>query len=121
MSETTDTYVARILGYLGTRDPIEVMESTPPALAGLTKGLDAAKLQQRPGPKKWSIQEILAHLADTETVLSLRLRKIRETDGVGMQGYDQVKWTELGRCVSAPVTESLDRLRSLLFAYEGVH
>jgi hypothetical protein len=113
MPEPTETYVARILGYLGSRDPIEVMESTPPALASLTTGLDTAALTKRPAPNKWSIQEILAHLADAETVLSFRARKILENDGVEIQAYNEAKWAEIGRYASAPVAESLDRIRSL--------
>jgi DinB superfamily len=113
MSESTEAYVARILGYLGSRDPIEVMESTPAALAKLTQGLDPAGLQKRPAPSKWSVQEILAHLADTEIVLSFRVRRILETDGVELQAYDQDKWADLGRYINVPATESLDRLRSL--------
>jgi hypothetical protein len=113
MSESTEAYVARILGYVGDRDPIEVMESTPAALANLAHGLDSARLQKRPAAGKWSIQEILAHLADTEIVLSFRVRKILESDGVEVQAYDQDKWADLGRYVNVPATESLDRIRSL--------
>jgi len=113
MPETTEAYVARILGYLGNRDPIEVMESTPGTLARLAQGLDPAALQKRPAPNKWSVQEILAHLADTEIVLSFRVRKVLEHDGVELQAYDQDTWADLGRYVNVPATESLDRLRSL--------
>ncbi len=89
------------------------MESTPAALAKLAQGLESARLQKRPAPDKWSIQEILAHLADTEIVLSFRVRKILENDGIELQAYDQDKWADLGRYVNVPATESLDRIRSL--------
>ena len=112
MSETVQEYVARILGYLNGRDPIEVLESTPAALERFVSTADAATLAKQPAPGKWSIQEILAHLADVEIVLGYRVRRILETDGVAIDAYDQNRWAAIGRYAEVPVNESLDRLRS---------
>jgi hypothetical protein len=111
--ETPQEYIVRILGYLDGRDPIDILESTPAALAALVHGTDAATIAKQPAPGKWSIQEILAHLADTEMVMGYRLRRILETDGVAIEAFDQNKWAAIGRYADVPVTESLDRLRSL--------
>jgi DinB superfamily len=43
-----------------------VLASTPEKLQRELQGLSARELKQRPAPDKWSIQEILAHLADVE-------------------------------------------------------
>ena len=112
MSETVQEYVARILGYLDGRDPIEVLEATPAGIAGLVGGVNAAALARQPAPGKWSIQEILAHLADVEIVLGYRVRRILETDGAAIDAYDQNRWAAIGRYAVVPVSESLDRLRS---------
>jgi hypothetical protein len=112
VSETVQEYVIRILGYLDGRDPIEVLESTPAALEGFVSTVDAATLAKQPAPGKWSIQEILAHLADVEIVLGYRVRRILETDGAAIDAYDQNRWAAIGRYAEVPVKESLDRLRS---------
>ena len=47
------------------------------------------KLEQRPSPKKWSVRDILCHLADTETAFAFRLRQtVAEAHHI-IQPYDQ--------------------------------
>jgi uncharacterized damage-inducible protein DinB len=113
MRETPQQYIVRILGYLDGRDPIEVLESTPAALAGFVSAVDTRTLAKQPAPGKWSIQEILAHLADTEIVMGYRMRRILETNGVAIDAFDQNRWAEIGRYAEVPASESLDRVRSL--------
>lgn len=135
MSETVQEYVARILGYLDGHDPIEVLEATPAALVACVSAIDAPTLAKQPAPGKWSIREILAHLADVEIVLGYRVRRILATDGVAIEAYDQNRWAAIGHYAEVPVSESLDRLgsprranvrllRSLTpaqFAHTGIH
>ncbi len=94
MQETAQQYIQRILGFVEGKDPLEVQRSTPEKLAKAIQGLDKAKLQQRPAPEKWSISEILAHLADTELVGGWRLRQVIGKNGVEIQAYDQEVWAE---------------------------
>ena len=47
---------------------MKVQGATAKKLERLIKGVPAAKLRKRPAPGKWSVAEILAHLADTEIV-----------------------------------------------------
>ncbi|MGH9779267.1 MAG: DinB family protein, partial [Candidatus Acidiferrales bacterium] len=61
-------YIARMKGYIGGRDPVKMMAAHPARLERGVRGLSKAQLTRRPRPGKWSIQEILAHLADTELV-----------------------------------------------------
>ena len=43
---------------------------------------------------KWSVVEILAHLADTELVAGFRLRLILGENGITIQAFDQNIWAE---------------------------
>jgi hypothetical protein len=111
MSETAAEYTTRILGYLGNGDALATLEATPGILTRLVASLDDAKLARRPAPTKWSIQEILAHLADVELVMGYRIRRILASDGVSIEAYDQNRWAEIGRYDRVPTAESLDRIR----------
>lgn len=62
------------MGYLGERDPMEVQRSTPAGLHRLIEGRTRRALGRRPAPGKWSVIEILAHLADAELAMGFRLR-----------------------------------------------
>jgi hypothetical protein len=49
-------------------------------------------LRKRPAPGKWSIAEIVAHIADTELVGGYRIRAILGAPGTPIQGFDQDAW-----------------------------
>lgn len=60
--------------------------------AEVAKNLDAfpeAALVLRPIPGKWTAREIVHHLADSETVSGIRLKRLLAEDQPLIQGYDQ--------------------------------
>ncbi len=92
MPETAQQYTQRLLGYLAGKPALRIQQSTPKRLALLTNRVDRKKLTQRPAPDKWSVAEILAHLADSELVIGWRLRLILASNGASIQPYDQDVW-----------------------------
>ncbi len=94
MKETPQEYTARILSYLDGRTPVELLASSPRKIAALVKGATKKSMGKRPQPDKWSVTEILAHLADVELVQGFRMRLILGSDGVAIQGFDQDAWAE---------------------------
>lgn len=57
-------------------------------------GLPAAELARQYGPGKWTVREILHHLADAETILYDRIRRvIAEPKGV-IWAFDQDLWRQ---------------------------
>jgi uncharacterized damage-inducible protein DinB len=92
MPETPQQYIARIFGYIEGKNPLRVQQSTPQVLARAIKGLDKKRLSKRPAAGKWSIAEILAHLADTELVAGWRMRLILGQNGATIQAFDQDVW-----------------------------
>lgn len=94
MQETPQQYTQRILGLLSGEEPLDVQRETANNLAKLIKPLNKKQLSQRPAPGKWSITEILAHLADGEIVLSWRMRLVICQSGAAMQASDQDVWSQ---------------------------
>src|SRR5258708_36475301 len=92
MPETTQEYIQRILGYIEGEDALKVQGATVSKLARLIRGLTPKQLKWQPEPGKWSIAEILAHLADTEIVASWRMRSVLGENGTTIQAYDQNAW-----------------------------
>jgi hypothetical protein len=69
------------------------MQAAAPAkLAKLLKGISPARSRKRPAPGKWSIMEIVAHLADAELVGGYRIRAILGAPGCQVIGFDQDVW-----------------------------
>ena len=96
MSETPQQYTQRMLENTQGQDPIKLQSATARKLDRLIKGVPTAKLRKRPAPDKWSVAEILAHLADAEIVLGWRIRSILGSPGTPIQAFDQNSWVTAG-------------------------
>jgi uncharacterized damage-inducible protein DinB len=94
MQETPQQYIERMLGYVEGKDPLEVQRSTPRKLANIVRRLGSRDLLRQPTPGKWSVAEILAHLADSELVGGWRIRLILGQNGVPLQPFDQDVWAK---------------------------
>ena len=92
MQETAEQYINRILGYVEGRDAVKVQRATAERLKKSIKGLTPTQLRWRPEPAKWSIAEIMAHLADTEIVAGWRMRSVIGENGITIQPFDQDAW-----------------------------
>ncbi|HEV8485452.1 MAG TPA: DinB family protein [Blastocatellia bacterium] len=84
MAETFEAYRNRVLSYLGDEDPIGVQQSTPSQLEHRLRDVAPEELIRRPAPEKWSIAEIVAHLADAELAMAWRLAKHAGKSGSGL-------------------------------------
>jgi DinB family protein len=92
MQETPKQYTKRILGYVEGQKPLHVQQATAKKLERLVARLTRQQLRQRPAPGKWSIGEILAHLAEAELVGGYRIRMILGANGTPIQAFDQNVW-----------------------------
>lgn len=50
--------------------------------------------QWKPAPDKWSIHEVLIHIADSEVNSYVRCRRFIAEPGSGVYGYDENKWAK---------------------------
>ena len=111
--ETQADYKARVVSYQAGHDPLHLQAAAAARLAALVAGVSAADLARRPKPDKWSIQEIVAHLADDELVGAYRIRLILSASGTPIQAFDQAVWARTGRYATRDVEESLLLFRLL--------
>ncbi len=113
MQETPQQYTARMMSLIGDKDPIKVQQATAKKMAATIKGLDKKKLNKRPAPGKWAINEILAHLADAEVVGSWRMRIILSQNGAPIHAFDQDTWAAIFNYQKADAKQSLETFRVL--------
>jgi hypothetical protein len=92
VTETAQQYTQRIIAHTQGQDALKLQAATSKKLERLIKGISPAKLRKRPASDKWSVGEILAHLADTEIVVGWRMRSILGAPGGEVQAYDQNAW-----------------------------
>jgi hypothetical protein len=113
MQETPQQYTARILNHSSGQHPLRVQAATAKILERLIKGVPAAKLRKRPAPGKWSVSEILAHLADAEVAGGWRYRLILGSPGTPVSAFDQDSWVTALHYDKRDPRKSLEQFRVL--------
>lgn len=78
--------------FLGSREALAVIAATPAQLSELLDSTGDERASQSPAPGKWSIREILCHLADCEIVFAFRLRQTLAEPHHVIQPFDQDVW-----------------------------
>jgi hypothetical protein len=84
-------------------------------LASSTIGAAGPELDFKPGEGKWSVRQIVCHLADSEAVGVMRLRQIAGEDHPTLQSFNGEEWAEkldYHRRKLSQVIETFRRLRT---------
>lgn len=111
MQETPQQYTRRILGYQRGKSAMAILTSSPRKLETLILGVSRKKLRTRPERGRWSVGEILAHLADTELVIGFRMRLVLGSNKVPIQAFDQDMWADLSQYARHDPRLSLEAYR----------
>jgi len=91
------SYVRALLDLLGDRQPLDVLPELMPWLAARLRGVPEQALRRPEAQGKWSVTQVVQHLADSELVFGFRSRMILSEDRPALQGYDQDRWALLFR------------------------
>jgi hypothetical protein len=99
--------------FLEGNHPLKLMTATPKRLNALVKGLTPAQLKKRVYKDKWSIHEILQHLADCEVMFTSRCRLIAFEDHPHLAPFDQERWANAKAREKESAADALDRFAAL--------
>ena len=113
MPETVQQYTQRIMSHSEGREPLRLQQAAPRKLAALIKGKTAKQLMKRAAPDKWSVAEIMAHLADAELAIAWRLRQVLANNAIPLQAYDQDLWAKTFNYAKRDPRVSLASYRTL--------
>ncbi len=108
-----DAYRKKLLGLLGDRDPITVMSQTVDVLAKIVQQNTPKIMRTRPFPGKWTPNEIIGHLTDSEWVYGYRIRLILCEDEPTILGMDQDLWVEGQRHNERDPKELVEMFRAM--------
>ena len=102
-----------VLGLLEGREPLDVLRTTPSVLKRALEQLGPTAVRIPEAPGKWSVNEVLQHLADSELVFGWRIRLVLAHDRPTITGYDQDRWAERLRYANGDPHEALERFSVL--------
>jgi len=75
------------------RDAIDVMEKQRVAIEALRR-LSSEQAAYRYAPGKWSVRQVVGHLADVELIFTYRLLRIARGDATPLPGFDENAFVE---------------------------
>jgi DinB superfamily len=100
---------------------LPVLEQTPIIIEKIVWAASEEQMRWKPAMDRWSISEVLAHLAETEVIVFReRIRAMMEQKNPPMEGYDQNASYAAGNYSAGTARENLKRFcherdRSLSF------
>jgi DinB superfamily len=113
MAETPQQYKQRMLANVARQNPSRVRAASAGKLSRLIRGAAPQRLRRRPAPEKWSVVEILAHLADVELAVGYRIRAILGSPGTAIAAFDQDAWAAQMRYGKRNAKQALAAFRAL--------
>ncbi len=112
----TPDYTRALLELLGDQDPTRVQEELLERLERAIGGIGEAQMRLAERPGKWSILEVIQHLADSEVVYGYRIRAILTEETPDLAAYDQDDWATTLEYNAGSPSEALDQLRAMRWA-----
>jgi hypothetical protein len=106
-------YREKIFKMLGERDPLEVMAQTASKLAEIVREHSPSVLRSRPLKGKWTPNEVIGHLVDSEWTYGYRLRLILSEDNPTILGTNQDSWVARLRHNEREPSELVENFRTL--------
>ena len=88
-------------------DLIRRYEEGPRRLKAALAQVPAEAMKWRPGEGKWSVHEVVCHLADSESNAALRIRYLTAEEKPLIVGYDQARWARVFDYHSHPLEPAL--------------
>lgn len=87
--EEYGTYYDRYISLVPEGDVAELLKSQYIEIEDLLASLPEERGSFRYAPGKWSLKEVVGHMADTERVMAYRLLRIARGDQTPLPGFDQ--------------------------------
>ena len=86
-------------------DVVAVLADLRQSTAALLASISEAQASHRYAPGKWSVREVIAHVADSERVFAYRLLSIARGETTPLPGFDENKWAEVSNAETRPLPD----------------
>jgi uncharacterized protein (TIGR03083 family) len=113
---TPDEIPPHFAGYIGKvpeSDPVAVLATQIDVTAPLLRGLSETDALKRYAPGKWSVKEIVGHLADTERIMAYRALRIARGDETPLPGFDENAYVPPAKFDARPLADLIADLRTV--------
>jgi uncharacterized protein (TIGR03083 family) len=119
----SDEIPAHFVGYISKvteSDPVAVLAAQIDVTAALLRGLSDADALKRYAPGKWSVKEVVGHLADTERIMAYRALRIARGDETPLPGFDENAYVPPAKFDVRPLADLVADFRAVRVATLGL-
>lgn len=89
LSNEYPEYYHRYVSLVPDGEIAEVLREQQIETSALLNSVDGASVERAYAPGKWTLKEVIGHMADTERVMSYRMLAMARNEGSHLQGMDQ--------------------------------
>jgi uncharacterized damage-inducible protein DinB len=102
-------FYAGYIGKVPDSGPLPLMKEQIGQLEKL-RALPEDKADHRYDAGKWTVKELIGHVADAERVFSYRLTRIARGDKTPLSGFDENAWAKTAPHRKRPIAEVVDEM-----------
>ena len=101
-------YYGRYISLVRGNDVLAALEEQSPETLAVLSGLSDEQGDYRYAPDKWSIKEIVGHLADSERILSCRALRFARNDRTPLPGFEQDDYVRYSGSADASLADLME-------------
>ena len=106
-------YYSRYISLVPDGDVIEALSGQIGETLALLAGLSPEKSQHRYAEGKWSVRQVVGHVADTERVFGFRALAFARGDQNELPGFDENAYAAASPAAGRPLAEVLEDLTAV--------
>ena len=102
-----DEFYNSYIGNANTDDLLTALAASEEYIVNFMLSLKEPQLNHRYQPGKWSIKEMLVHMADTERIFAYRALRFARNDKTDLPGFDENDYAEQSKADKRSITSIL--------------
>jgi hypothetical protein len=106
-------YYGKYLALVPAGDVIGLLRAQAGETRALLAPLDDTRALARYAPGKWSVKEVIGHVADGERVFAYRALRIARADATPLPGFEQDDYVRTGGFDRRPIADLVEELAAV--------
>ena len=106
-------YFGRYIALVPDGSIVEILRRQIAGTRDLVAGLPETRARHRYAPGKWSVKEVLGHVADSERVFAYRALRIGRADETPLPGFDENAYTAASTFDDRPLPAVIAELEAV--------
>ena len=106
-------YYSRYIDRVPDGDILEILRRDTPETLGFLRSIPESKFDFQYAPQKWTIRQIVGHLADGERVFQYRAWRFSRADSIPVPGFDENLYVDNAPFTRVSMPDLIDEFENL--------